>query len=41
MILEMARLRVLGPRERLPEVLATLQDRGILHLVPAGGRFGI
>jgi V/A-type H+-transporting ATPase subunit I len=31
-IIEMAKVRVLGPRDRLPEVLAVLQDLGLLHL---------
>jgi V/A-type H+-transporting ATPase subunit I len=39
MIVPMARVRVMGPRGRLPEVLAMLQDLGVLHLAsaPAGG----
>lgn len=39
MILEMTRLRLLGPRPRLDEVLGVLQDLGTLHLSPpiAGG----
>jgi V/A-type H+-transporting ATPase subunit I len=32
MIIEMTRVRVLGPRARLPEVLRVLQDIGVLHL---------
>ena len=34
MILEMTRLRILGPRPRLDEVLGVLQDLGTLHLSP-------
>ena len=34
MILEMTRVRILGPRPRLDEVLAVLQDLGTLHLSP-------
>ena len=34
MIIEMSRVRVLGPRERLPDVLRTLQDLSLLHLAP-------
>ena len=30
----MSRVRVLGPRERLPDVLRTLQDLSLLHLAP-------
>jgi V/A-type H+-transporting ATPase subunit I len=39
MIVPMARVRVMGPRVRLPEVLAMVQDLGVLHLAsaPAGG----
>jgi len=32
MILAMSRIRLLGPRERLEEVLAVVQDVGVLHL---------
>lgn len=32
MILAMARVRILGPRERLPAVLEALQDLGVMHL---------
>lgn len=32
MIIEMAKVRVLGPREQLPEVLDKVQDLGLLHL---------
>lgn len=32
MIIEMAKLRILGPRERLEEVLRVLQDLSLLHL---------
>jgi V/A-type H+-transporting ATPase subunit I len=31
-IIEMSKVRVLGPRERLPAVLETLQEEGTLHL---------
>ncbi len=31
-IIEMAKIRVMGPRDRLPAVLQTLQDVGTLHL---------
>jgi V/A-type H+-transporting ATPase subunit I len=34
MILEMAKVRILGPRNRLPDVLRSLQTLGILHLTP-------
>jgi V/A-type H+-transporting ATPase subunit I len=34
MIIEMSKVRILGPRERLPDVLRSLQDLGILHLAP-------
>jgi V/A-type H+/Na+-transporting ATPase subunit I len=34
MILAMAKVRVLGPRDRLPMVLRSLQSLGILHLTP-------
>lgn len=34
MILTMAKVRLLGPRERLQEVLAVVQDLGVLHLAP-------
>ncbi len=34
MILAMAKLRLLGPRDRLPDVLRSLQTLGILHLTP-------
>jgi V/A-type H+/Na+-transporting ATPase subunit I len=37
MIIEMVKVRLLGPRERLPEVLGTLQDLGVLHLAPPSG----
>jgi V/A-type H+-transporting ATPase subunit I len=33
-IIEMSKVRVLGPRERLPDVLRTLQDLSLLHLAP-------
>ena len=33
MIVPMARVRLLGPRGLLPEVIQTLQDLGILHVV--------
>ena len=32
MIIEMSKVRILGPRERLSDVLRALQDLGILHL---------
>ena len=32
MILAMAKVRILGPRDRLPDVLRSLQSLGILHL---------
>ncbi|HXQ30141.1 MAG TPA: V-type ATPase 116kDa subunit family protein [Gemmatimonadales bacterium] len=34
MIIEMSKVRILGPRDRLPDVLRTLQDLGTLHLAP-------
>jgi V/A-type H+-transporting ATPase subunit I len=34
-IIEMARIRVLGPRGRLAATVRTLQDRGTLHLIDA------
>ncbi len=34
MILAMAKVRLLGPRDRLPEVLRSLQQAGVLHLTP-------
>jgi len=34
MILPMAKVRILGPRDRLPDVLRSLQGLGILHLTP-------
>lgn len=38
MILEMAKVRVLGPKGRLPDVLRSLQDLGVLHLTaPSAG----
>ena len=39
MIVPMARVRVMGPRGRLPEVLGIVQDLGVLHLAsaPTGG----
>jgi V/A-type H+/Na+-transporting ATPase subunit I len=33
-IIHMAKVRLLGPRERLPEVLRVVQDVGLLHLAP-------
>jgi V/A-type H+-transporting ATPase subunit I len=33
-IIEMSKVRVLGPRDRLPDVLRTLQDLSLLHLAP-------
>ncbi len=32
MIIAMAKIRVIGPRDRLPEVLDVIQDAGVLHL---------
>jgi len=32
MIIAMTKVRILGPRERLPDVLRVLQDLGVLHL---------
>lgn len=32
MILAMAKVRLLGPRDKLPDVLRILQDLGVLHL---------
>jgi V/A-type H+-transporting ATPase subunit I len=34
MIIPMARIRIMGPRDRLPETLAIIQDQGVLHLAP-------
>lgn len=34
MILAMSRVRILGPRPRLPDVLGALQDLGLIHLAP-------
>ena len=34
MIIEMSKVRVLGPRERLPDVVRALQDLSLLHLSP-------
>jgi len=34
MILAMAKVRLLGPRDRLPDVLRSLQRAGVLHLTP-------
>jgi V/A-type H+-transporting ATPase subunit I len=34
MILTMAKVRILGPRDRLPEVLRSLQALSVLHLTP-------
>lgn len=36
MILAMAKVRVLGPRERLTDVVEALQDLSVLHLAPPG-----
>jgi len=36
-IIEMTRIRVLGPRPALAATIAALQDLGVLHLVDAGG----
>jgi V/A-type H+/Na+-transporting ATPase subunit I len=35
MILRMARLRILGPRDRLDRVIQLLQDEGVVHLADA------
>ena len=35
MIVPMTRVRIMGPRARLSDVLATVQDVGVLHLTPA------
>jgi V/A-type H+-transporting ATPase subunit I len=38
MIIEMSKVRILGPRDRLPAVLRTVQDLGVLHLAaPVAG----
>ncbi|HEY7479903.1 MAG TPA: V-type ATPase 116kDa subunit family protein [Gemmatimonadales bacterium] len=34
MIVKMSKVRILGPRDRLGEVLGVLQDTGVLHLSP-------
>jgi len=34
MILTMAKVRILGPRDRLPDVLRSLQSLAVLHLTP-------
>jgi len=34
MILAMAKLRIMGPRQLLPEVLNVVQDTGLLHVAP-------
>lgn len=34
MIVRMSKIRILGPRDRLPDVLRVLQDTGVLHLSP-------
>lgn len=34
MIIPMVRVRVMGPREQLPDALAVIQDAGMLHLAP-------
>ena len=36
MIIEMSKVRILGPRDRLSDVLRSLQDIGVLHLAPPG-----
>lgn len=41
MILAMARLRIMGPRQRLGEVLSALQRLGLLHLTRTARRVGI
>lgn len=38
MILAMSKIRILGPQEKLSEVLAVLQDLGVLHLAPPPAR---
>ncbi len=34
MIVKMSKIRILGPRDQLPDVLRVLQDIGVLHLSP-------
>lgn len=34
MIIQMSKVRILGPRDRLPDVLRTLQDLSLVHLAP-------
>jgi V/A-type H+-transporting ATPase subunit I len=34
--MEMSKVRILGARDRLPDVLRALQDIGVLHLAPPG-----
>ena len=41
MILEMARIRVLGPRPQLAATVRALQDRGVVQLVDAGAVDGL
>ncbi len=41
MIVPMARLRILGPRDRLEETLHAVQDVGQLHLAEAPARVGV
>jgi len=41
MIVPMARLRILGPRERLADTLRAVQDIGQLHLAEAAPRAGV
>ncbi|HSU83545.1 MAG TPA: V-type ATPase 116kDa subunit family protein [Thermoanaerobaculia bacterium] len=41
MIVAMSRVRVLGPRERLGEVLDVLQDLGLVHLAPPSTGAGL
>lgn len=36
MIIEMSRVRLMGPRGQLPDVLRVLQDLGVLHLAEPG-----
>lgn len=38
MIIRMTKVRLLGPRDRLPEVVRVVQDVGVLHLATPGDR---
>ena len=40
MIIEMSKVRILGPRDRLPDVLRTLQDLSLLHLAAPAAAVG-